>query len=97
MLNAIREYLPKAKTVRPYGAFYVFADMQEYIEPTKMGDEEFAMDVLKTKDVGIIPGEHFGKNGRRHCRFTFVSEPADRIEIGIKKIAEYLKEKDVIR
>jgi aspartate aminotransferase len=96
MLNAIREYLPKAKTVKPYGAFYVFADMQDYIEPTGMGDEEFVMDILQTKDVAIIPGEHFGKNGRRHCRFTFVSEPADRIEIGIKRVAEYLMEKDII-
>ena len=96
MLNAIREYLPKAKTVRPYGAFYVFADMQEYIEPTNMGDEEFVMDILKTKDVAIIPGEHFGKNGRRHCRFTFVSEPAERIEMGIKRVAEYLMEEGII-
>jgi len=92
MLNAIREYLPKAKTVRPYGAFYVFADMRDYIEPTQMGDEEFVMDILNTKDVAIIPGEHFGKNGRRHCRFTFVSEPAERIEMGVRRISEYLME-----
>lgn len=97
MLKAIREYLPDARTVRPYGAFYIFSDMRDYIEPIKMGDEEFVMDLLKTKDVAIIPGEHFGKNGRRHCRFTFVSEPADRIEIGIRRIAEYLREKDATR
>jgi len=95
MQNAIREYLPKAKTVRPYGAFYIFADMEDYIKPTKKSDEEFVTDILKSKEVAIIPGDFFGRNGRGHCRFTFVSEPTDRIETGIRRVVEYLIEKGI--
>lgn len=90
MEKCLRKYLPKGKIVRPYGAFYIFIDLHEYIEPLKMADEEFCMDLLRKKEVAIIPGEHFGENGRRHCRFTFVSEPEERIEEGVARVAEYL-------
>jgi aspartate aminotransferase len=95
MEKQIHKYLPKGRTVRPYGAFYIFVDMHEYIEPLRMKDEEFCLDLLRKKEVAIIPGEHFGENGRRHCRFTFVSEPEERIERGVARVAEYLREAGV--
>ncbi len=95
MLKSIKEYLPKAQTVKPLGAFYIFANMREYIAPLGVRDEEFVMDILQKKDVAIIPGEHFGKHGQKHCRFTFVSEPVERIEIGVSRVAQYLEDKGV--
>jgi len=95
METYIHKYLPKGKMVRPNGAFYIFVDMHEYINPLKVTDEEFVVDLLRKKEVAIIPGEHFGEKGRRHCRFTFVSEPEDRIEKGVARVAEYLREAGV--
>ena len=67
----------------PAGAFYYFVDI-------KQEDESFCNKLLNEKNVVAIPGKYFGENGKNHVRLTFVSEPAERIEQGIKKFGEQL-------
>ena len=47
------------------------------------------------KGVVVIPGSFFGEMGADHVRMTFVSEPEERIELGVKQIAEYVSSSTV--
>ena len=55
----------------------------------KISEEKFAERLLKEKHVVVIPGSFFGKSGENHCRLTFVAETEERIEEGIKRIADF--------
>lgn len=88
MGKLLRQHLPLAITVEPEGAFYYFVDMRPYFSKLQIDDEQFANILLKKKGVAVVPGTYFGQNGRGHIRLTFVSEPDDRIETGIRRIAE---------
>ena len=90
MEGAIKQYLPDAKTVRPNGAFYFFVDMRHYLESMDRNEEDFCNRLMSRKGVVAIPGSFFGENGRGHIRLTFVSEPEERIEAGMKRIGEYV-------
>jgi len=89
MEKAIAQHLPEAKTVRPDGAFYFFVDMKRYLAAMEHSESEFCDHLLRRKGVVAIPGSFFGEKGAGHVRLTFVSEPAERIELGMKRIGEY--------
>ena len=90
MGKMLKTHLPLARTVTPAGAFYYFVDMRPYLSKLKLTEEEFAEKLLKETGVAVIPGRFFGDNGRGHIRMTFVSESEERIELGFKKIAEFI-------
>jgi aspartate aminotransferase len=90
MEKAIREFLPEARTVRPEGAFYFFVDMRRYLKSMEQNEEEFCNQLMARKGVVVIPGSFFGEKGAGHVRMTFVSEPEQRIEQGVKRIGEYV-------
>ncbi|MGB9709145.1 pyridoxal phosphate-dependent aminotransferase [Infirmifilum uzonense] len=90
MYKLIKEYLPEARTTLPEGAFYFFVDMRRYLEAMGRDDEEFSNRLLYRKSVVVIPGKYFGEMGLGHVRMTFVSEPEERIEEGIKRISAYI-------
>ncbi len=93
MGKMLKKYLPLAGFVKPQGAFYYFVDFTLYLKDHKLDDEKFSAKLLEGKHVVVIPGRYFGKSGENHCRLTFVSENEKRIEAGIKRIAEFFKEK----
>ena len=93
MVDCMERYLPKAEFSVPKGAFYMFPDMSRYLN--KMDEEAFANKLLEDKKVVVIPGKYFGEQGKKHLRFTFVSEPEDRIEEGFVRIANFLKENNL--
>jgi aspartate aminotransferase len=90
MEKAIKENLPEAKTVRPDGAFYFFVDVRRYLKSMEKTEEEFCNHLMATKGVVVIPGSFFGEKGTGHVRMTFVSEPEERIDVGVKRIGEYV-------
>lgn len=90
MAKCIREYLPEAKLSVPHGAFYFFVDMKHYLEDMKRDDKDFCNRLLERKSVVLVPGSYFGANAANHTRVTFVSEPEDRIETGMKAVAGYV-------
>ena len=90
MAKCIREYLPEAKLSVPHGAFYFFVDMKHYLEDMKRDDKDFCNRLLERKSVVLVPGSYFGANAANHARVTFVSEPEDRIEAGMKAVAGYV-------
>jgi aspartate aminotransferase len=90
MEKAILKYLPDATTVRPDGAFYFFVDMRKYLTAMERTDNELCDHLLKQKGVVAIPGSYFGDKGAGHLRLTFVSEPEGRIDLGMKRIGEFV-------
>ena len=90
MGRMIRNHLPQARTVPPPGAYYYFLDLRPYLTALNQTEEQFAERLLTGEGVAVIPGGFFGENGRGHVRMTFVTEPEERIELGIEKIARYL-------
>jgi len=90
MAKCIERDLPQAKTSLPAGAFYFFVDMTHYLDAMKRNDKDFCNRVLERKSVVMIPGSFFGANSAGHVRMTFVSEPEERISLGIKAIAGYV-------
>ncbi len=90
MRQMLQTHLPLARTVTPSGAFYYFVDMRPYLSKLKLTEEEFATQLLREAGVAVIPGRFFGDNGSGHLRFTFVSESEERIELGFRKIADFV-------
>ena len=90
MGKMIQEHLPMARTVRPAGAYYYFVDMSTYLAKAHQNEEKFTEKLLRETNVAVIPGRFFGNNGNGHVRMTFVTEPKERIQLGIEKIAELL-------
>ena len=90
MEKAILKYLPDATTARPDGAFYFFVDMRKYLAAMERTDNELCDHLLKQKGVVAIPGSFFGDKGAGHLRMTFVSEPEERIDLGMKRIGEFV-------
>jgi aminotransferase len=60
----------------PTGAFYCFPN----ISSTGLSDEQFAIQLLKSEKVAVVPGSIFGKGGQNHIRCCYATELNHLIE-----------------
>jgi aminotransferase len=66
----------------PRGSFYAFPD----VTASGLNEHDFAVGLLQTEKVAVVPGTAFGENGRGHVRACFATaydqiiEACDRIE-----------------
>ena len=73
----------------PRGSFYAFPD----ISKTGLSEKEFAVGLLQTEKVAMVPGTAFGENGQGFCRACFATsydqlvEAATRIERHVQSLA----------
>ena len=73
----------------PRGSFYTFP----YVGGTGLGDKDFAVGLLESKHVAVVPGTAFGPNGAGHVRACFatsyehIGEACDRIEKYVQELA----------
>ena len=73
----------------PRGSFYAFPD----ISKTGLNEKDFALGLLQTEKVAIVPGTAFGENGKGFCRACFATsyeqlmEAAARIERHVQNLA----------
>ncbi len=89
MKEELENKLPEAGFTDPEGAFYFFVDMSSYLDNFE-DEENFSTSLYEESEVVVIPGGYFGDEGENHVRFTFVSEPEERIREGIERISEFL-------
>ena len=86
-----RDYLVPAlnglglPTLMPKGAFYVFTD----IRSTGLGDEEFALKLLKGYGVACVPGSAFGSCGAGFVRMSYATS-IDRIRLAIDRLSGFI-------
>ena len=71
----------------PGGAFYAFPDIREF----GITSQEFALNLLESKDVAVVPGDAFGEAGQGCVRCCYATA-YDELEIALDRIAEYVAE-----
>lgn len=74
--------------ILPKGAFYAFANIKEFGEPS----ESFAEFLLNTGKVVTVPGSAFGKYGEGYLRFSYATA-YDKIEEALDRIERVVKER----
>ncbi|MEY2906252.1 MAG: hypothetical protein RLZZ408_723 [Verrucomicrobiota bacterium] len=70
----------------PKGAFYVFPD----IRSTGLTSREFALKLLETKNVAVVPGTAFGSCGEGYVRCSYATA-MDQIKIAVERIADFVR------
>lgn len=69
----------------PEGAFYAFPD----VSPTGLSSRDFAMKLLETQKVAVVPGTAFGESGKTHIRCSFATS-MDNIRTAMERIKNFL-------
>jgi aspartate/methionine/tyrosine aminotransferase len=70
--------------IPPNGAFYFFLDLRAL----KMSSMEICERILEEANVGLVPGEAFGKQGEGFVRMTIAASD-EEVEAGFRKIVEW--------
>jgi aminotransferase len=71
---------------KPKGTFYVFPD----VSPTKMSSEDFAMNLLQSQKVAVVPGTVFGKSSAAHIRCSFATS-IENLKGAMERIENFVK------
>ena len=96
--NRRRRYVVKALNdmgltcFEPRGAFYVFPSIQI----SGLTSSEFCEQLLREKEVAIIPGSAFGASGEGYARISYAYS-VDHLQTAMKRIREFLTEHDWIK
>jgi aminotransferase len=72
--------------VKPKGAFYCFVN----ISKTKMKSEDFAIRLLKSTGVAVVPGSGFGEAGEGYVRISYATSE-DNIKTGLARIKKFVE------
>ncbi len=79
--------IPRTTFVQPDGAFYVFLNVEAYVETTTL---DLAIEILDSCDVVTIPGEGFGDAGAGHLRLAF-TRPIDELQEAIGRLQRFFE------
>lgn len=85
MLNDI----PGVSCVKPKGALYVFPRLDPKVYPIQ-NDEQFALDLLKAKQILIVHGTGFNWQQPDHFRMVFLP-PVAQLQEALEKFTEFLE------
>ena len=91
--NRRRRYVVKALNdmgltcFEPRGAFYVFPSIQI----SGLTSSEFCEQLMREKEVAIIPGSAFGASGEGYARISYAYS-VDHLQTAMKRIREFLTE-----
>ncbi|NOZ51589.1 MAG: pyridoxal phosphate-dependent aminotransferase [Gammaproteobacteria bacterium] len=73
-------------SVKPQGAFYLYADCSDLTDDSFV----FCYSLLKEAGVAITPGKDFGSNQAAHyVRFAYTTS-MDKLQLGVERIKAYL-------
>lgn len=79
--------IPLLKCTSPDATFYLMVD----ISATGMKSEEFAIELLKSVQVALVPGITYGLSCDNYVRIAFTLEE-DKIREGIRRIASFVNQ-----
>lgn len=91
--NRRRRYVVKALNqmgltcFEPRGAFYVFPSIQV----SGLSSEGFCEQLLREKEVAIIPGDAFGASGEGYARISYAYS-VDHLQTAMQRIRAFLQE-----
>lgn len=80
------EQLPLLKCKAPQATFYLMVDISE----TGFNSYDFAVELLKSQHVAVVPGVAYGKSCDKYIRIAFTLNE-DKIKEGVRRIGEFVK------
>ncbi|MDO4765572.1 MAG: pyridoxal phosphate-dependent aminotransferase [Eubacteriales bacterium] len=89
MVNYLKN-IPEVKFVEPDGAFYVLLDLREFLDKHQITAKQMAQDLLEKSLVAVVPADDFGVEG--HIRLSYPIS-IEKMEVGLKRLKEYLQSK----
>ncbi|UZJ80544.1 aminotransferase A [Fictibacillus sp. KU28468] len=78
--------------VKPDGAFYLFPSIKKW----NMKSFDFAMQLLQSEGVGVVPGDAFTPFGEGFIRISFANS-LQQLEEGLNRIERFVKNKKINR
>lgn len=72
-------------SVKPMGAFYIFAN----IKKTGLSAKEFCDRLLDERHVAVVPGDNFGTNASGYVRISYATS-MEKIKEGMDRIEEFI-------
>lgn len=78
--------MPGVRCSKPKGAFYVWPD----IRGTGLSSEEFAVRLIREKQVSLTPGNGFGSGGEGYLRMSYALSKSDLLE-GIARMRAFVE------
>lgn len=89
MIDAMTKYFPEGVTfTNPEGGLFLWVELPEY-----MNGRELGMKAIEKKVAFVPGGAFFADNVRENCfRCNYSCMPEDKIEEGVKRLAEVIKE-----
>lgn len=88
MLAQLEKYMPDTvRWTKPEGGMFIWVELPEHIDSTEL------LTTAVKNNVAFVPGEtFFATNPKKNClRLAFVTVPEERIEQGIKILADLVK------
>lgn len=71
---------------RPAGTFYIFADVSALTDSC----EQFALDLLASDRLVVVPGTAFGPRGEGHVRISYATSE-EKITEGMKRLRRFVE------
>jgi len=90
LYQALSKDLPELKAFKPPAGMFIFADASYYLNQLGMDDYEFCLKLARETGVFVVPGSAFGSRGKKHLRFSFVTENGEKIREGVARIKEFI-------
>lgn len=87
-LNALSQYLPKVKTTRPDGGFFLWLTLPEGLNSKEM------LPLAVTELVAYTPGTAFYGDGRgkENIRVCFSHPTAENVAVGVQRLAKVINQ-----
>lgn len=85
LLNRMKEI--GIECFEPEGAFYIYPSIKKY----NMTSEEFALKLLESKKIAVVPGTAFGECGEGYIRISYAYS-LDELKTAFDRIEEFIKE-----
>lgn len=86
----LRKELPQFDFIKPAGAFYIFIDIsavKDRFTDSESYSHAFSMALLNEKQVAVVPGSAFGKEG--YIRIAYATDMNTLME-GVRRIADFV-------
>lgn len=91
MLSALDEHFPaEAVWTHPEGGFFVWVELPKFVDTKAMVAEAIEHGVTYVSGDGFYPD---GRTGRNCMRLAFCYAPPEKIEEGIRRLAEVLEDR----
>ncbi|SCL15400.1 DNA-binding transcriptional regulator, MocR family, contains an aminotransferase domain [Micromonospora rhizosphaerae] len=86
LADSLRRHIPEARFVEPNGGYFLWVELPEDVEVDRLAP------AAAERGVAVVKGSDFMLDGGRHAlRLAFSAVTADRIDEGVRRLAEAME------